>query len=58
MHGRPGLMFTTFFYALILDNMKSCITLSLVYCIVVRRFMHLDTNENEYTDPNAEKIPK
>ena len=32
--------------------------MALIYCIVVRRFMHLDVNENEYLDPNAEKIPK
>lgn len=57
-HGRPGLFFTTMFYALILDQVKSVGTLSLVYCIVVRRFMHLEINENEYQDPNAEKIPK
>lgn len=57
-HGRPGMMFTTFFYSFLLDNLKSGITLSIVYCVVVRRFMHLDINENEYIDPNSEKIPK
>ena len=51
-HGRPGLMFTTLLYSLFLDNLKSSVTLSIVYCVVVRRFMHLDINENEYMDPN------
>ena len=55
---RPGMVFTTFFYCLIIDNLKSCLTLSIVYCVVVRRFMHLSVNENEYVDPNIEKIPK
>ena len=57
-HGRPGLIFPTFFYALFLDQLKSFGSMALIYCIVVRRFMHLDINENEYIDPNAEKIPK
>ena len=34
-HGRPGLMFTTLLYSLFLDNLKSGMTLSIVYCVVV-----------------------
>jgi hypothetical protein len=32
--------------------------MALIYCVVVRRFMYLDINENEFIDQNAEKIPK
>ena len=38
-----------------IDHLKSLITLPLIYCIVVRRFMHLQINENKYSDPNAPK---
>jgi hypothetical protein len=40
-YSRPGVVFATFFYCLVLDNLKSIFTLSIVYCVVVRRFMHL-----------------
>jgi len=57
-YGRPGLMITTFFYCNIIDNVKSIPLLMIVYCVVVRRFMHLEINENELIDPSIEKIPK
>jgi hypothetical protein len=50
--GRPSYVIGTFFAMMLLDNLKSIITLALVYCIVVRRFMHLEINENKYVDPN------
>jgi hypothetical protein len=56
--GRPSYVLGTFFVMMVIDNLKSFVTLALVYCIVVRRFMHLETNENKYVDPNQEKIPK
>jgi hypothetical protein len=30
----------------------------LIYCVVVRRFMYLDINENEFIDQTAEKVLK
>ena len=54
-YGRPNLVFSTFLYAWILDQVKSIITLALIHMIVVRRFMHLAVNENEYLD--LSKIP-
>ena len=57
-YGRPGMVFTSFIVALMVDQLKSIPALGLIYCVVVRRFMHLDVNENSYIDPNAEKIPK
>ena len=49
-YGRPNLVFSTFLFAWIFDQVKSVVSLALVYCVVVRRFMHLSINENEYLD--------
>lgn len=57
-YGRPAYVITTFLLCVVIDQCKSLISLALIYCIVVRRFMHLDVNEHEYIDPNTEKIPK
>ena len=57
-YGRPSYVVSSFIVCVIIDNVKSLLTLALVYCIVVRRFMYLEVNEHEYHDPNAEKIPK
>ena len=57
-YGRPSYVMTTFFAVWVFDNIKSIFTLALIHCIVVRRFMHLEVNENSYIDPNQEKIPK
>jgi len=58
-YGRPGLVYSTFVYAFILEQFKTFVTLGLTYFIVVRRFMYLDINENEYNnDLNVEKVPK
>jgi hypothetical protein len=54
--GRPGMVFSTFLFCVIFDNLKSFISLSFIYCIVVKRFMHLESNEDEAM--LAEKIPK
>ena len=56
--GRPTYVLATYFFIWSIDTVKSIITLALVYCIVVRRFMHLEINENQYIDPNQEKIHK
>jgi uncharacterized membrane protein YozB (DUF420 family) len=48
--GRPGVIFTTFFFCLFLDQLKSVCSMGLIYCIVVRRFMYLDINENDFID--------
>ena len=57
-HGRPGMVFSSFMFGLLFDQIKSLPALGIIYCIVVRRFLHLEVNENTYIDPNAEKIPK
>lgn len=57
-HGRSGMIFSTFIYCLLIDQLKSFITLGIVYMVVVRRFMHLEINEHEYIDPNILKLPK
>ena len=57
-YGRIGMIFTTFSYSLFVDQLKSIPALALIYCVVVRRFMHLEVNENEYIVPNSEKPPK
>ena len=57
-HGRPGMVFFSLLLGWVFDQLKSIPAMGLVYCIVVRRFMHLEVNENSYIDPNAEKIPK
>lgn len=62
--GRPGLIFPTFVYALLVDQVKSFIFLSFIYAIVVRRFMYLEVNEHDYfplhlRPPNQEdSIPR
>lgn len=56
--GRAGQVMSTFVFCLLLDNFKSFVTLSLIYCIVVRRFMHLDVNDSEFIDVTLPKIPK
>lgn len=57
-YGRPSYVISTFIVCVFIDNVKSLVSLALIYCIVVRRFMYLEVNEHEYTDPNAEKVPK
>lgn len=54
--GRPQMMFSTFAICVVIDNAKSLVSLSLIYCVIVRRFMHLDINEEEFQ--LKEKIPK
>lgn len=56
--GRPSYVLTTFITMWVIDNLKSIVSLGLVYCVVVRRFMHLEINENKYVDPNQEKFIK
>jgi hypothetical protein len=56
--GRPGMVFTTFLFCTIIDNVKSVPLLMLAYCIVVRRFMHLEINEYDLVDPSVEKEHK
>ncbi len=56
--GRPGLVFGTFIYVFLLDQVKSVFSLVIIYVIVVRRFMHLNENEEEYSDPELKAIPK
>lgn len=51
-YGRPNMIFSTFLMAWLIDQVKSILSLGLVYIIVVRRFMYLPVNEYEYSDPN------
>ena len=48
----------TLVFAFCVDQAKSIFSLSMIYCIVVRRFMHLEVNEEEYMMPDWDKIPK
>jgi len=48
----------TFLFAFIVDQCKSFCSLYLIYCVVVRRFLHLEVNEAETRDPALDKIPK
>lgn len=57
-YGRPSLVFPTFLFALIVDQLKSLVTLSLIYTIVVRRFMYLAENETTYSDPSERPAPQ
>lgn len=57
-HGRLWMTFSTFFFCLIVDQFKSFFTLGIVYIVIVRRFMHLEINEEEYIDPMILKLPK
>lgn len=52
------MIYASFLLCLIIDNIKSLLTLSLIYCIVVRRFMHLDINEDETIIAELKQIPK
>jgi len=56
--GRPYMVLMTLVFAFLVDQCKSIISLTMIYCIVVRRFMHLDVNEDEYMPPDWEKVPK
>lgn len=42
------MIFATFMYAVIIDNAKSLVLLTAIYMVVVRRFMHLSINEDQY----------
>ena len=57
-HGRIGMMFSSFFFCLIVDQFKSVISLGIVYIVIVRRFMHLEINEEDFIDPGVMKLPK
>ena len=57
-YGRLGMMLSTFFFWIIMDQIKSFFTLGIVYIVVVRRFMYLSVNEDEYMDPVVAKLPK
>lgn len=57
-HGRIGMMFSSFFFCLVTDQFKSFITLGIVYIVIVRRFMHLEINEEDFIDPGVMKLPK
>lgn len=61
--GRPQMMFITFILCVFIDNMKSFVTLSVIYCVVVKRFMHLKQNEvevqvKEMSPKQENQIPK
>ena len=62
--GKVCLVYVTFLFALVVDQTKSLVTLSLVYIIVVRRFGFLKENEKEwinkeiYEEKKENAIPK
>lgn len=48
VHGKISLIFVTFTFAFVLDQIKSFAVLSTIYIIVVRRFGFLKENEKEW----------
>ena len=53
------MVYSTFLYCFIIDQLKSFLSLGSIYCIVVRRFMHLDENETEMlTEGQLKRSPK
>jgi len=44
--------------SIVLDQIKSVGFLYVIYLVIVRRFMHLSINENEYLKPEILAIPK
>lgn len=49
-YGRIALIFITFVYAFIIDQVKQIVILGLVYQIIVKRFGFLKENEKEWLD--------
>lgn len=49
-YGRIALIFITFIYAFIIDQVKQIAILGLVYQIIVKRFGFLKENEKEWLD--------
>ena len=49
-YGRVSLIFLTFLFAWIIDQIKSFISLSLIYLVINRRFGFLKENEKEWLD--------
>ena len=56
-NGRPGLVFLTLLLSLAFDQIKSVGFLYIIYVVIVRRFMHLSVNENEYVKPEVLSLP-
>lgn len=49
-YGRVSLIFLTFLFALIVDQIKSFFSLGMIYLVVNRRFGFLKENEKEWLD--------
>jgi hypothetical protein len=49
-YGRIALIFITFVYAFIIDQIKQIAILGLVYQVIVKRFGFLKENEKEWLD--------
>ena len=64
VHGKMSLIYVTFTFAFVLDQIKSFAVLSTIYIIVVRRFGFLKENEKEWVkkelveQKQENKIPK
>ena len=56
--GRPALFFLTLIISIIFDQIKSIGFLYIIYLVIVRRFMHLNVNEQEYLKPEILALPK
>lgn len=50
------MIFPTFFFAFVIDQFAQSIFLVFVYIIVVRRFLYLQSNEMEFSDPSFQVI--
>ena len=56
--GNPALYFLTLLFALVIYQLKSVDFLYAIYFVIVRRFMHLNINEQDYLKPEILAIPK
>lgn len=52
-YGRIALIFLTFLFAFVVDQVKQMAILGLVYMIIVRRFGFLKENEKEWLDRSS-----
>mmetsp|Transcript_39264 Transcript_39264/g.37690 ORF Transcript_39264/g.37690 Transcript_39264/m.37690 type:complete len:157 (+) Transcript_39264:454-924(+) len=52
------MVLTMFAYTFVLEQLKQVLVLSLIYMVVVRRFMHLSINEKDYLTPEILTAPK
>jgi hypothetical protein len=58
-YGRPALVFPTFTWAFLFEAVICFPVLSIIYCVVVRRFLHLEVGEHvDYGTKQETAIPR